>query len=226
MTSLRRCCCSPVSLAIVLSLGVLLPFAQGSTYHTVDSQVNNGPMVLARHDYSYDSVNHLWEFDLLGTNTSASETLFDVHLVQQFVWDFTNEANQIPYAWDDGAKLWRHPNNIATLATYNVQGQMGLMSMDRAIVDTPLSWTLTLAEGGTTATVLAADLLPSVSLGDFAPGQTKAFIVYMASAQQNPIDTVAFFVAVPEPSTLALLAAGAVVLLGCAWRRRKTGEID
>jgi hypothetical protein len=223
MTSLRKCCCSPLSLAVVLLLGLLLPVAQGSTYHTVDSQVNNGPMLLGLVDYQWN--NGLWQFDLSGTNTSASETLLDVHLVQQFVWDFTDPTGQIPYAWDDGAKLWRHPNSVATLATYNVNGQMGLMSMG-AIVDAQLSWTLTPAEGGTTATVLAADSLPSLSLGDFAPGQTKPFTVYMASAQDNPIDTVAFFVAVPEPSTVALLAAGAVALLGCAWRRRKTGEID
>jgi hypothetical protein len=205
---------------LVLTVGLFAGTAQASTYYTVDDALS-GPMHLGLQGapaIGYDA--NLWTFNLRATNTGA-ETLNDVYFVQQFMWDYPGFQNA--FTWDNTNKLWRYPSDDWTLKTWDaVPEQNGLMSMSRTNVDTPLSWT----KFGTLATVTENDLLPAISLGNFAGGQFKDFNLYTAAPTSRPFDTVGFFVAltVPEPSTLGLLGAGGLGLLAWAWRRRRRGN--
>ena len=199
-------------LSLVAVVGMVFlsgSLAEATTYYNVDTAVG-GPMGFSGASSSYNA--GLWTINLTATNSSA-DTLLDVHWIQQFVWD--QSVSPWPaFDWDDINKIW--DNGPLTWTTYGVMGQSLLISMSDT--NTPLSWTV---PGRDTAYVGATDSLPAFSLGDFAPFESKTFTLYGQVPSQYTAQVGGFFVAVPEPGTVASLAMAAAIGLFLANRRRR-----
>ena len=189
-----------------LTVGAWPSANQPSTYQTVDSGVNNGPMSLGVASYSFNSAEMQWTFNLSETNTSTTATLQDVNFVEEFVFDYTNPADETAFTWNNAAHDWELPAKNWTITTYGVNGQNALMSMDRGTVDAPLSWT---PAGGQTAVLATTDSVPTVPLGDFSPGQSKDFTLYIDATQSYVFDFYGFAVALRQAGTAANLATAA-----------------
>jgi hypothetical protein len=194
-------------------LGLSASAALATTYYNVDEAVG-GPMELDLLGASYDAGAGQWTISLRGTNTSAG-TLYDVHWVQQFIWD-SSQSPWPAFDWDDTNRVWEY--GALSWTTYGVMGQNLLMAMSDT--DTPLSWSVA---GRETAYVQATDSLPALSLGDFAPFEVKDFTLYSQVSSQYPAQIGGFFVAVPEPAAILSLASAAVFGLLAAARRRRRG---
>ncbi len=187
--------------------------ARASTFQMVDAQTNSGDMVL---NYfggaSYNAGQ--WTIPLQASNT-GSQTYNDVNLVEQFVWDNSNGTNELPLAWSTANQNWT--NSVPeTFAMSNATGGT-LTPFLLSDANTPLTWSKT----GNPETVLSTDVVPAIALGNFGPGATQNFTLTCPASPGFPPDVVGFFVAVPEPLTVALLAVGGVALLGYRWRRRR-----
>jgi autotransporter-associated beta strand protein len=176
-------------------------------YRSVDQSVG-GPVNLALVDSHFDNVANEWSFQISATNISATSVLRDVHFVEQFIWDYTDPAHPVAFTWNNAAYRWELPSKNWTYSAYAVQGQMTLLPMDRAKIDTLLTYT---PSGGNAATVQASDSLPAWALGDFAPGETKTFTIYNDVTQHFIPDIVGFAVAQPLPGQPAPFVPAAAV---------------
>ena len=207
--------------ASVLLMGLLSLSARASTFQMVDAQTLTGDMVLSpAGDPSY--ADGEWTFPLQASNT-GSQTYNDVNLVEQFVWDNANiPGSENALTWNTSGGTWGLVEPAENFAISNVTGagtlNPVLFSLDRSNVNTPLSYPA--PYGGQLATILSTDSVPDIELGNFGPGVSKVFTLTCPSNISNPA-AVGFFVAVPEPSTFALLAVGGAGLLGYGWRRRR-----
>lgn len=193
---------------------VLTTAAQAGPWYTVDSELG-GPMQLGFVSASYDTGLNRWTFNMTATNTGAAP-LADVYFVMQFIWDLTEPPPAPAFTWNDATKLWEYHPKARYFDMYGVAGQNTLMSLSRAVVDTPLSWT---EPGLQTATVQATDSVPAFALGDFAGGQTKPFTMYADVPTMFNFNAAGYFVAevpLPGASAMLLVAAGAMI----ARRRR------
>lgn len=196
-----------------LVLVALSGTARATTYYNYDTAVG-GPLQLSLLNASYSS--GLWTIDLRGTNSSASETLVDVHWVQQFLWDNSNPMQA--FLWDNTDQRWEWPDTTSPTKYWDTYGHNG-QNLLLALVDvnTPNSW---VEPGRQTATVLETDSVPAISLGDFSPLQSKDFTLYVEVPSQFAATMGGFFVAVPEPGTLGLAALAGLCGLGIWLRRR------
>jgi hypothetical protein len=140
-----------------------------------------------------------------GAHNQFAYTQPDVLFLLQFVFDPTD-----PYTFNDGTDVWSGNGNSLSYP--------GLTDFAMSDTNAPLSWTKT--SPTRTGTLLATDGVPYVQIGDVLGGATVPFdLVVQVNAGFSNFDVVGSFVALPEPSTLALLGVGAIGLL--AMRRRR-----
>jgi autotransporter-associated beta strand protein len=166
-------------------------YAQSSTYVAADPSLGDNRLSVDSFSASFSA--NRWTLSFTVSNTSLTDTLRDVHLVQPFVWD-ASTTPKVAMAWDNNAHQWKLGNK--TFTTHGVSGQNELMCMDRAMVDTPLSWLLA---DGNEAVVSPADSVPATGIGDFSPLQSKSFTVVCSVSQFFMLDLSWFFVAAREP---------------------------
>ena len=156
---------------------------------------------------------------LRATNTSGSQTYQDVGLAIEFVYPGNSPitGNGFNYlggdTWQDPAATGDEAFYSAVSAPYSLVSQ----SLSPALIDVPLSDTEVVGPNTYTAGPLSnSDSIPLVQLGDIAPGAHDDFTLTVNSAGAgNPFFAstgIGYFVAVPEPSSLALIAFGATVL--------------
>ena len=199
----------PLILLAALALMLLPSTAQAViTHYNVDSQtLPGGPAVLsATGNPTYNSNTDIVTYPLKVTNTGAT-TLTDVRFLLQFV----NAANNI-LAFTDATDTWSDSSNTYSFITSGILTQGG-----GAFPMTDTNAPLTFAGYGTLA---ATDTVPQVLIGNLAPGGNFAFSV-QANSTTGITDVVGTFVATPEPSSIALLGLGAVVLVAAVRRRRQ-----
>jgi hypothetical protein len=208
--------------SLALLGGTSLSAKAAMLYHMVDAQNGTGNMVLnlINSATSYDNVNNQWNFTLQATNTGAT-TYNDVNLMLQFVWDqATNPQSALSYT---NSNSWGGVVNSTTdhitFSGYGINPNPAttpLVAFPWTIANTPLTWS---SGSQNTASISPTDTLPTVPLGNFGPGATETFKLAAPSNNFLP-DIVGLYVAVPEPSTIMLLAFSGVGMLGYAWRRR------
>jgi hypothetical protein len=212
--------CRRAGLSILGSLVVLSAIGapvRAATYHMVDSQTNTGDMRIDMLGYSYGSGQ--WNFNLKASNT-GSQTYNDVNLVFQFVWDTaTTPRPSLTFASSNSWALGS--TDSLSIASYSVGAgpSQSPFAFPHSDADTPLTW----GDGAfqSVATVQATDSFPALALGNFTPGATENFTLVCPANNFNP-NLVGFYVAVPEPSSIALAMFAGAGLLGYAWRRRQS----
>jgi hypothetical protein len=210
--------CRHVGLVVLGSLIVLaamsLP-ARAATYHMVDAQTNTGGMVLQLLSNSYSGGQ--WTFGLQASNT-GTQTYNDVNLVFQFAWDTaTTPRPSLTFASSNSWTL--SGSDSFSIGSYAVGAgpSQSPIAFPHSNADTPLTWGGDAFQG--LATVQATDSFPAVALGSFPPSATQSFTLVCPANNFNP-NLVGFFVAVPEPSSIALVLCAGAGLLGYGWRRR------
>jgi hypothetical protein len=170
-------------------------------YSTVDSEAGGAMAVVnASGDWIGDST--IFAVQFTAQNTGLSD-LMGVGMTTQFVWsgDYVFGFDKSTHGWSYG-DYW--------LKVYGVQGQNDLLSMDRAMTDAPLNWDL---GGGKTGTLEVTDSVPVLWIGDVAAGETIDFTLYFQASTRFYADVAGFFVAVPEPGTVGLLAMAAMMAI-------------
>jgi hypothetical protein len=171
-------------------------------------------------DYNGGMVN------LTAKNTSATTTYHQVGLPLEFFYPANSSGvptgNGFNYL---GAGAWRNAGGTQELDFTGVNPPPTFIfePLLPALINVPLTDSVSAPGGPYTASVATTDSVPLVELGDFAPGQTKSFTVTftepIGGSPPFHFFSDSFFVAVPEPSTLLLAATAGAALL-YAWRRR------
>jgi hypothetical protein len=205
--------------ATVALLSAMTLSARASTFHMVDSQTASGDMTIAL--LSHSQTGSQWTITLKATNT-GSNTYNNVNLVEQFVWDqVTMPEPALTYA---SSNSWSGTGSIAsdsfTFTGYGLGANPAttpLVPFPWTNANTPLTWGGTPSQG--LATVSSTDTLPAIPLGNFGPLATESFNLAYTANNFNA-DILGFYVAVPEPSTVALLVFSGIGLFGYVRRRR------
>jgi hypothetical protein len=203
------------SLALVSAMSLS---ARAAAYHMVDADTATGDMTIGVVSSSYSGGK--WNFTLKATNT-GSNTYNDVNLMLQFVWDkATSPESALTYT---NSNSWGGTvNSVSDSFSFSGYGiganppTTPLVPFPWTNANTPLTWS---TGSQSLATISATNTLPTVPLGNFGPGATENFNLACPSNNFTP-DVLGFYVAVPEPSTIALLVFGGVGLFGYVWRRR------
>jgi hypothetical protein len=159
---------------------------------------------------------------LTAQNFSATTTYHQVGLPLEFFYPAgsgtTPVANGLKYL---GGGIWRDTAGTQQLDYLSVNAPY--TSIFQPLLPALINVPLTDSIGSFTASVNSTDSVPLIELGDFGPGVSKSFTVNFSEpigGSPTPFHFVsdAFFVAVPEPSTMVLCALAGVMLLGI--RRR------
>jgi hypothetical protein len=204
----------------LLALVACLSFARGAqasvlTAFGVDSALG-GSMNFTQFlvDYNGGMVN------LTAKNFSATTTYHSVGLPLEFIYpaDAVGNPNGNGFNYQGGG-IWRNAGGTQQLDFTGVVPPFTsiFQPLLPALINVPLTDTV----GPFSASVAQTDSVPLVELGDFAPGVSKSFTVLFTQpiGGQFHFLSDAFFVAVPEPSTIVLIASGGMLLLLGAGRR-------
>jgi hypothetical protein len=203
--------------AFITVLGAMSLSARAGTFHMVDATNATGDMTLSSTG-TYSGGQ--WNFTFTATNT-GSNTYNNVNLMWQFVWDqATNPFSALTYT---NSNSWGGTvNSVSDSFSFGGYG-IGASPATTPLVpfawtdaDTPLTWN---TPTHALASISSTDTIPTVPLGNFGPGQSENFSIAMPINHYYLPDAVGFFVAVPEPSTIMLLALGVVGMSGYFWRR-------
>jgi len=154
---------------------------------------------------------------LTAKNFSATKTYQQVGLPLEFFYPAGSGSTAIANGYNYlGAGAWRDTAGTQQLdyLTVNPPFTSIFQPLSPALISVPLTDSI----GPYTASVNSTDSVPLVELGDFAPGMSKSFTVNFSEpigGTPTPFHFVsdAFFVAVPEPSTIVLCGLAGAMLL-------------
>jgi hypothetical protein len=154
---------------------------------------------------------------LTAKNFSATTTYQQVGLPLEFFYPAGSGTTPIANGFNYlGAGAWRDSGGTHQLDFLSVNAPFTsiFQPLNPALISVPLTDT----NGSFTASVNSTDSVPLVELGDFAPGVSKSFTINFnepIGGSPTPFHFVsdAFFVAVPEPSTIALGALSGLTIL-------------
>ena len=187
------------------------------TAYNVDSSLG-GFMSVTPSTPIYDAMTGDATVELTATNTSASVSYQDVGLALEFFYPTTSNTSVTPtgngFTYDDNG-VWM-PAAGGTLSTTGVTGAgaYGLEPLSDLIV--PLNDTY----DGKMATVVGATNVPLIQLGNFGPLQSETFTLDTKEGGPEFYSVSgAYFVAVPEPSSIVLLLFGLVGIVALRGRR-------
>jgi hypothetical protein len=181
-------------------------------------------------DFTQFIVNYnMGMIELTAHDSSATTSYLDVGLPFQFFYPGNSAGNPIGNGFNYlGGGRWQ--NSAATqeldVLSVNPPFTMISQSLNPALIRVPLTDMI----GSFSASISSSDSVPLIELGDFAPGQSKSFVVNF----DQPIGggpthfnfvASAFFVAIPEPSTIALsILAGLTTIIAVSRRRPRSAE--
>ncbi len=201
------------------------------TVNGVDSGFG-GAMNITTFSPSYDSMTQDYSIVITAEDTSATESYQGVGLAFEFVYPASsamgNPTNGNGFTYE-GTDDWK--DTTISDAEFNDEVQYLsstpslLGSLNMANTDLPPTG----SSGGFMASVSPTATIPMVELGDFTPLQSKTFTVTAKSVSGNFFiyNSDQFFVAVPEPSSLALIAFGAVgICLSLVRRHGKKSQLS
>ena len=207
------------SLLLLAALALLLPTSTALaviTHINVDTQTGGGPAVASldpNNPQFYDSNTKIKTFHFIATNNGAAP-LADVRFLLQF---FLNVNNNTPLAFNDATDTWTLGSRSIGWVSSPIllQGANGFPMSD---TDAPLNFP-------PYGTLAATDTVPQVLIGNLPAFGSSPFTIQANLSSNFVFDGVGSLVAVsalvPEPSTLALMALGAVVLVVA---RRRYGK--
>ena len=185
-------------------LGMLTTQAHAATFHyNVDDQtLPGGPVELVQlDDFDFvdgDGLTDQYTFHF-GAKNNGGTVQQDVLFLLQFAFD-----PSLAYTFNDGVDTWTGNDNTLSY--------VGLSTYSMSDTDAPLLWTK--LSPTRTGTLLASDTIPYVQIGDIPGGGTVPFdLVVQVNEDFANFSVVGSFVAVPEPSSLALMSLGALGLL-------------
>jgi hypothetical protein len=163
---------------------------------------------------------------LTAKNFSATTTYQQVGLPLEFFYPAGSGSTPIANGYNYlGAGAWRDTAGTQQLDFLSVNAPFTsiFQPLNPALISVPLND----SNGPFTASVNSTDSVPLVELGDFAPGVSKTFTINFSEpigGSPTPFHFVsdAFFVAVPEPGSIALCAlAGISILIGVGRHHRR-----
>ena len=172
--------------AAAMLMGQLSLSARASTFQTVDVQNSSGPMSLSGPTNDPVYTDGGWTFDLVATNTSATQSLTNVNLVEEFVWDVSSSTTALN--WDNVLHQWSLGEETFSLDGVSGGSLNPSFSLDPSNVNIPLSWAYSPGPDSVSNT----DSVPAIGLGDFAPGQVKDFTLTPLLLRALPQRSVAF----------------------------------
>ncbi len=184
----------------------------------VDSDLG-GTMNLATGTTSYSS--GVFTIPITATNSSGTQSYQSVGLALEFIFPTSPAGTGFNYI--NTGSNWLNPADGAQEVHYASVSPFTLISqsLSASLIDVPLTHSFAGFNGGPLTT---SDSVPLVQLGDFAPGQVKNFTLTANSVFNTsfPFHTSAFFVAVPEPSSLLLAGFGALAMIAVKRRRNQS----
>jgi hypothetical protein len=137
----------------------------------------------------------------------------NVYLIVPFSWvvDDLPATVAVASTWNNTTSMWDNGTNTIEINNYAYLTQM-------SDTDISGSWPLSANEPSTLAnpaSINGTDKVPNVYVGNINAGQTVSFIVNIDFTPGFvPVEFLGYFVqAVPEPSTIGLLAISAIGLL-------------
>lgn len=195
-------------IAVAIASSSASVWAGPITHYNQDWQTKpNGPIQLVNAS-AVESPSGVWTLTA-GAQNNDVVPYYDVKFLVQFIYD-----SAAGLSFNDATDTWSGGGNSATIG-----GSSGTFSMMNT--DAPLSWTVT-SPTTRTATLGASDTVPYIQIGNIAAGQTVNFSLTLNQTPRFvPFNLVGSFVAVPEPSSIALALLGAVGLAVLARRRRR-----
>jgi PEP-CTERM motif len=209
----------------LLALIACLSFVRGAhaailTANGVDSSLGGSMNFTAfTVDYNNGMVN------LTAKNFSATKTYQGVGLPLEFFYPADASGNATGNGFNYlGGGVWRNAGGTQELDVLGVNPPFtsNPQLLNPALINVPLNDSI----GPFTASVMTTDSVPLIQLGNFGPGVSKSFTVLFSEpiGGSPPFHFVsdAFFVAVPEPSTIVLCGLGTIVLLFASRRKRQS----
>ena len=166
----------------------------------------------------------------IGTLPANADYWLEIGLVPKSVYD-SPDFGFLPYIFNKGVTLYtKYASLNYEVGLLSEQNDADAICVNPVTNDGSISFSFTLTPSGgggggsgqmtvdgTTATYLASTTLP------YTQNLTQSYLVGMVWVDSGDLDSVTVSAsAVPEPSVLALLAAGGLSLLAYAWRRRRS----
>ncbi len=160
---------------------------------------------------------------LTAKNFSATTTYQQVGLPLEFIYPGDSSGNPTGNGFNYlGGGDWRNAAGTQQLDFLSVNAPF--TSISQTLNPAQISVPLTDSIGPFSASVNSTDSVPLVELGDFAPGVSKSFTINFSEPIGGTFFFVsnAFFVAVPEPSTIALCGLAGITIVFAVRRRLRS----